>query len=102
MSVAQVAAIVLTFVAHSACRSDGVPSADGCSLISVNAAAGVTTAALLLTPKTPYAALSGSLKGDKETVRPLTASPLFTPVCPMAPAPFTPLVSTPSHWDTIH
>jgi hypothetical protein len=36
------------------------------------------------------------------TVSPLTASPRFAPVCPIAPAPFTPLASTPLHCDTIH
>jgi hypothetical protein len=47
------AAIVFRFVAHSAWRSPGVPSPEGCSAISVKPVPGVTAATLLRTPKTP-------------------------------------------------
>jgi hypothetical protein len=48
-----VAATVLRFLAHSASRSPGVLSPEGCSLISVKPAPGVTAATLLRTPNAP-------------------------------------------------
>jgi hypothetical protein len=48
-----VAATVLRFAAHSAARLPAAVSPEGCSLISVKPAPGMTAATLLRTPKTP-------------------------------------------------
>jgi hypothetical protein len=100
--VGQVALIVLALVCHSACRSPGVFSPDACSLISVKPAPGDTTAMLRFTPNAPYATLLTFANGASGTASPVTASPRVDPACTIAPAPFTPLVSTPVHCATIH
>src|SRR5687767_1296738 len=98
----QLASIVLRFVAHCACRSEGGLSADGASAISVNPTPGVTAATLLATPKTPSATLAELPNAASATLSPFPASARLDPVCPMAPAPFAPLPSTPCHCDTTH
>jgi hypothetical protein len=44
----------------------------------------------------------GTPDGTVVYASPFTASARAEPVCPMAPAPFAPLRSTPLHCDTIH
>src|SRR5207249_4612 len=91
-----------TATAHSAARSAAGLSPDGCSAIIVKPVPGVIASPLLVTPNTPYATLSAPANGASATLSPFTASPAFDPVCPIAPAPFAPLASTPLHCDTIH
>jgi len=97
---AQLASIVLSLTTHSASSAEDSPEV--CSAISAKPLPGVTAGPLPLTPTTPKATLLGFPKAPSETVRAFDPSLRFEPACPMAPAPFTPPVSTPLHCDTIH
>src|SRR5947208_770302 len=78
----QVAATVLRFVAHSASRSPGVLSPDGCSAISVNPAPGGTAAAALRAPNTPQALQLAFPNAACGALRPVTPSPRLSAAVP--------------------
>src|SRR5512134_2941316 len=76
-------------------------SPDATLLMCVNPLPGVG-AVLDDTPNTPKATFAALLNAPSVTPSPVDKSAAFNPICPIAPDPFAPLVSTPSHWETTH